>query len=301
MIAMQVSTSLFYERATARMSALTAQAGRLQTQIATQKKFLSPSENVAAARQIAEFDRKDADATAYKSNLKLGETLLQQADSTLQSISTQLQRAIELTTRATTGTLDAENRKVIGTELDSIVDNLMGLANANDINGQPLFGSASGTAAAVRNVDGTFTYNAAPKLSEIPIADGQTLQATETASRIFTSSAGDTLAIITELATALKDGDELSDQDRAALDKLNTADDQVGVVRASVGARGARVDLQQALLESSNTDRADLRSSLEDVDVAATFAELQKTMTILSATQASFTKLSGMSLFDYLR
>jgi flagellar hook-associated protein 3 FlgL len=29
--------------------------------------------------------------------------------------------------------------------------------------------------------------------------------------------------------------------------------------------------------------------------------ELQKTMTILSATQASFTKLSALSLFDYLR
>ncbi len=29
--------------------------------------------------------------------------------------------------------------------------------------------------------------------------------------------------------------------------------------------------------------------------------ELQKTMTILSATQASFSKLSQLSLFDYIR
>ena len=43
------------------------------------------------------------------------------------------------------------------------------------------------------------------------------------------------------------------------------------------------------------------RSKLEDTDVTSAVIELQQLMTALSATQASFTKLSGLSLFDYLR
>ena len=77
--------------------------------------------------------------------------------------------------------------------------------------------------------------------------------------------------------------------------------DQVAAVRASVGARAARVDLQQTLLTQSNSDRAELRQSVENVDITGAVADLQQTMTILSATQASFTKLASLSLFDYLK
>ena len=43
------------------------------------------------------------------------------------------------------------------------------------------------------------------------------------------------------------------------------------------------------------------RSAIEDVDVSQAITDLQKTMTVLQATQASFSKLSGLSLFNYLR
>jgi flagellar hook-associated protein 3 FlgL len=41
--------------------------------------------------------------------------------------------------------------------------------------------------------------------------------------------------------------------------------------------------------------------ALEDTDVTTAVTQLQKTLTILQATQASFTKLTSLSLFDYLR
>ena len=77
--------------------------------------------------------------------------------------------------------------------------------------------------------------------------------------------------------------------------------DSVATVQASVGAREARVELQQGLQQAASTDRAQLRSSIEDVDPVETITKLQQTMTVLQATQASFTKLSSLSLFDYLK
>lgn len=298
---MQISSNLMFDRSSSRMSDLMATATKLNTQIATGKKINTPSENVTVAQQIAEFDRKDADAAAYSTNLNLSASLLKQADATLGSMTEQLQRATDLVTQAATGTLSDSNRKVIGGELSALVDSLVSLGNTKDLRGQPLFGSASGTDAVIRNSDGSFTYNTAPKLSEIPIADGVTVQATETASRIFNSSAGDTLAKLAQLAAALQTGTDQASTARDALAPLKAAGDQVSIVQASVGARAARVELQQGLLTNANLDRAELRSSMEDIDVTETYAELSKTLTILNATQQSFSKLSQLSLFNYLR
>ena len=298
---MQISSSLMVDRSAARMGSLMSNAVKLQTQLATGKKFTSPSENVAIGQQLAEFDRKNIDAAAYTSNMNMSSSLLSQADTTLESITTQMQRATELTVRAGNGSLSVQDRKVIGDELKAVVDTLVGLGNVTDSNGRSLFGSASGDAAITKNADGTFTYNTAPSLSEVPIADNMSIQPTETAARIFQSPAGDTLAILSQLAAALQGGDTTGESARGALDKINSATDQVSIVQASVGARAARVELQQTLQENVSADREELRSSLEDTDMTATAAEFAKTMTILNATQSSFSKLSQLSLFSYLR
>ena len=75
----------------------------------------------------------------------------------------------------------------------------------------------------------------------------------------------------------------------------------VGGTHASLGARAARVDLVAGQLTTAAADREDTRSGIEDVDVTKTITELQKTMTILQATQSSFSRLSSLSLFDYLK
>jgi flagellar hook-associated protein 3 FlgL len=233
--------------------------------------------------------------------MNMSQSMLSQADTTLESITTQMQRATELTVRAGNGTLSMQDRKVIGDELKAVVDTLMGLGNVNDSNGRSLFGSADGTAAITKNADGTFTYNTAPSLSEVPIADNMSIQPTETAARIFQSPAGDTLSILSQLASALQGGDSTGQSARDALDKVNAATDQVSIVQSSVGARAARVELQQTLQENVSADREELRSSLEDTDITSAAAEFAKTMTILNATQSSFSKLSQLSLFSYLR
>lgn len=298
---MQISTNLFYDSSARRMTSLNDTATQLQTQISTGKKIQSPSDDAVLAQQTAEFDRQDADAAVYKTNLTLAGSQLEQTDGTLSSISTQIQRAIELTTQAANGTQSDATRAIIGNELNSIVGALVGLANTSDVRGQPLFGTPNGTAAVTANSNGTFTY-ASTSVSEIPIAAGQSVQATESASRVFQFGGTDTLSVISNLAqTLIAGGSGAGTAATSALAQLKTANDQVSTVQASVGARSARVDLQQTLLNTANTDRAALRSKVEDVDVTSAVADLQKTMTILSATQASFTKLASLSLFDYLK
>lgn len=298
---MQISTNSFYSTAASRMSQMSARASDLQTELATGKKLQKPSDDPAAAQQIAELDRKDADATVYGSNMTLAGSLLDQADSVLTQIQTQMTRATELATQAATGTQNDASRKNIATELKSIIDSLVTLANTKNVRGQSLFGTPGGTSAVTNNGDGTFTFPTAT-VSEIPIADGQSVQATESAQRIFDIGGGNnSLAMLSKLAAALDAGGDVSTAVSQSLDGLSAATDQIANVQASVGARGARIDLQQQLLSTANTDRADLRGKLEQVDMSDTIVQLQQMMTALSAAQSSFSKLSSLSLFNYLK
>lgn len=297
---MQISTNVFYDMASRRMTALTGKANAAMLEISTGKKLQNPSDNAAAAAQVAEFDRRDADDAVYKTNLTLAGSLLQQADTTLGQIGNQVQKALELATQAANGTLSAANRASVGDQIASIRDALVGLANSKDARGLPLFGAAAGTDA-VRLKDGAYTYTEAD-VSEIPIADGQSIEVTVGAERVFKAGSSDTLNVLNNLVAALKTGTgDVGGTIRDAMDKLSAANDNVASVQASIGAREARVDLQKGLQEQAATDRADLRSNVEDADPTTAITKLQQTMTVLQATQASFTKLSSLSLFDYLK
>ncbi|MEG3163421.1 hypothetical protein U1701_02325 [Sphingomonas sp. PB2P19] len=297
---LSVSTSAFYDRAANTIASTTAKTDTINTQIASGKKFQAASDDSVAYQRLSGLARATADGKAYDTNLTIAGSLLQQADTTLSAISTQLQKASELAIQANNGTLSAAQRATIGEQLSGIADTITGLANIKDLRGQPLFGGADGGAAVTKNADGRYSY-ADTAASPIPIGDGQTVQAGETASRVLTFGDTDALSVIAGLAAALQSGGDLGTTGAAAIDDLAAAGAQVTAMQASLGARAARVELHQAAQKDIATDREDTRSTIEDTDIVAATVELQKQMTILNATSASFTKLSSLSLFDYLK
>jgi flagellar hook-associated protein 3 FlgL len=306
---MQIATSLFYDRSTTAMNSLSAKAEALQNQISTGVKLTAPSSDSAAYQRLAGLKRDTVNDTVYAANLGTAESVLKQGDTSLTAITDQLQSATELVTQAKTGTLNAANRKAIGEQIAGLVATLTNLANAKDARGQALFGGADGAPAVA--TDGSYALAAKP-VSGIPIGDGQSVQANETAARIFTvggktkadgsiEGGTNTLAMLSAIATALQSDDFDASSLDTSLADITAASDQVSTVQASLGARAARVDLETSRLTDVAADREATRSGLEDTDITTTVVELQKTMPILSATQASFTKLSALSLFDYLR
>ena len=292
-----LSTRLFYDRATFAMQSLTARADTINTQVATGKKLLAASDDSAGYQRLQGVRRATADNKTDAANVTLAQAVLQQADTALGALGDQLQRASELTVRAGNGSNSAEERAAIAGELSEILASIVALANAGDVRGGPLFGGASGDEAVTKNADGALGF-AAGEGAAIPIGDGQTVQPSSNARNFLGTANGDIGSAITAIVAALRNGDAVP---VAAVADLKTVSDQVTQTRASLGARAARVDLQAGQLKAAAADREVTRAGIEDVDVTEAITELQKTMTILSATQASFSKLSQLSLFDYLR
>lgn len=296
---MTVATSLFYDRARNAMTALSARADTLNTQISTGKKLAAPSDDPLAYSRLRGLATQSADGTAYAGNLKIAASILSTADTTLTSIRAQVTRASELAVQANNGTLSPDNRRSIAEELTGIVQTLSSLANVKDARGQPLFGGPDGGAALTTT--GGVTQFASGTVPSIPINDGQSIQPSVTASALFQFGGTDTLSVIGTFAASLRGGGPLGTAGSTAIAQLQIAGDLVDTAQASVGARGARVDLEQSTQTAAALERETLRSGLEDTDVTAAITDLQKTMTTLQATQASFSKLSSLSLFDYLK
>ena len=297
---MTIATNLFYQRASAAMTSLSAQADTLNTQIATGKRIQAPSDDPLAYNRLRGIADQTADGNAYAGNLKIAAAVLSTADTTLTSITAQLTRAQELAVQANNGTLSADDRAAIGEELAGIVQTLAGLGNTKDTNGQPLFGDRSGNASVTLNADGSYSFasGAAPTM---PIGNGESIQSSVTAASLFSFGGTNTLKVIGDFAATLQSGQPIGNSGSDAIASLQTAASQVDTAQASVGARAARVDLEQSNQTAAATERETLRSGLEDTDVTAAITTLQKTMTTLQATQASFTKLASLSLFDYLK
>ncbi len=305
---MQISTSVFYDQATQRLSDLNAYADKLNTQISTTKRFTAPSDDVVAYQKLAQLKQQNTDATSYNNNLALAGSLLDQSDTQLAAVTDMIQQAQEQAVRANSGTMSDTDRQAIATQLRSILDSLVNIANTKDTRNQPLFGAATGDSAVTVAADGTVSFTGTGTPASIPVGDGESIQPTESAANVFggiqtDSGTTDLFSIIKNLADTLDTPGSagVATAAGAAIDGLNAASDHVSGVRASLGARNARVDLEQQQATDTATDREVQRSGLEDTDITSTVIALQKTMTVLSATQASFTKLSSLSLFDYLK
>ena len=296
-----LSSSLFFDRTAGAMSSLTTRAQTLQDQISTGNKLAAPADDVGAYQQLRAIATAGADGTADAANIGVAQARITGADTTLTAITTQLQRASELAVQARNGTLNDSDRRGIATELGTIADTIADLANGVDASGQPLFGGADTGAAVVANADGTHTL-ATSKTPSVPIGAGQSVVPGENATAVLGLSGGrNTIDMIAGLAAALKGGGDTGAALGTAITDLSTATAQVSDVQASLGARGARLDLVSAQATTAATQRETRRSALEDTDVTQAITDLQKTMTVLQATQASFTKLSSLSLFDYLK
>lgn len=299
---MRIATSQMYSRPTSLMTQLTAEADKTQTQIATTKLGITAASDAAAYIKLQQIQRATTGDATYKANITIAQGVVAQADQTLDSVEIQMQRALELATRASTGTLSESDRASVGEELASIRDTLFALANTkDDIRGQPLFGGASGDAAYVKNADGSISFAGTGEASGIPIGDGESVQPTISGERVFTTGQADVFAILGSFAEALKSNGDIKAAGDAALDGINASLKDIALAHASIGARGARLELQADRLTDVAETREDVRSGIEDTDIPTAAANLQKVLTVLQATQASFTKLTSMSLFDYIK
>ena len=88
---------------------------------------------------------------------------------------------------------------------------------------------------------------------------------------------------------------------QGSLQQLDQATDHFLGVRAQIGVRLATLESTDASREAMDIDLASSLSDLRDLDYAQAITKMNQQLVGLQAAQLSYTKISELSLFNYLR
>ena len=299
-----LSTGAFYDRATRQIGSLRAEADDLQRQIGSGERLSRSSDDPVAAAQLRTLSREQRLAEVDQRNSDLAQNNLKLTDDALDQVSNVLIRAKELATAAANGTLSDDQRNSIGTEIESLRQSLLLIANSRDGAGHALFGGqVAGTAYDASG--GSITYVGTAGADPVTLGDGQTVTPALTGPEVFefqlNGSQTDLFSVLGALGTALQSGSDEGAAGRDAITALDAGLDKVTSAQTIVGARMGWVELMDQRREATGEMAADQQASIGGADLATAMTRLQEITTVLEASQASFVRLANLSLFDVLR
>ena len=306
---MQISTAFIFDRATTQMSNAMNALSKSQAQIATGKQILTPSDAPDQAAMMARIKATIARQDNYSKALYTVQPRLDLESPTLSSASDVLVRIKELTIQATNGTQGTVSRTAIATEMQGLRNQLLSLANARDTTGNYIFaGSKVSTPAFQADATGAVSYQGDQTRMNIAVGDQRQLPLNRPGTNAFVrvvrtdadgvSSGTGFFQAVDDLITAVKINDKsVMQRGLTEMDALHTG---VVLAQADSGTSMKVVEQQGIMLDDTKITLKTALSKVEDLDMATAITQMQKQMVSLEAAQASFAKISQLSLFKYI-
>jgi flagellar hook-associated protein 3 FlgL len=266
----------------------------LQDQASSLKRLRRPSDApadvVSAMGLRADLGRNDQisrnidDATAW----------LGTADNALQQTVTQLQRVNDLMVQARNTSLDATSRAAIASQIDSIKNTIIGLANTQYAGRAIFAGTASGGTA----YSSTGTYVGVSSPIERTVGPGQRVQVNVNGDEVFGTPGNDLFTLLGQISDAVRN-------DPTQLDTLSTTfDGATNTVQTALAEVGARFQRVSALQSQNSSDAVTMKknlSDIEDADIAQVMMNLQTQQVAYQAALQATARAIQPSLADFLQ
>jgi flagellar hook-associated protein 3 FlgL len=203
------------------------------------------------------------------------------------------------------GSLSADQRKILSTNLTASLTTLVGFANTKDATGNYMYaGFKSDTVPFTATASGA-TYNGDSNQLQLQVDAQRKMIVNAPGDSVFQAGGNDVFSTYSDLI-AILDNPASTDADvsngvAAALASMDTAISTVANVRSSVGIRLNEIDALNDVGQSRDIQYAKSLSELQDLDYAQALSDLSQSKIILEAAQKSFVQITGLSLFDYIR
>lgn len=259
---------------------------RLSTQVSTQKRLQTPSDDPVANARISQIRRAQGNEDAYAANAQTAATLATRVDAAFESVNDIMVRATEITVQSANETYTPDQRKAFAIELRELAATIDQISKQKDSRGMELFPAGQPVAFA--------------------IGDGVTASGTVSRDEAFgsISTGGTTKSIGTILEEAAVAAESGTQADRtAALQTVRDASDHV-IEKTSVhGLNAGRIDEQSEMLINSKMLMSEERGAIEQLsgtDVAEATALIKANITSLETAQAIFARVNKQTLFDVL-
>jgi flagellar hook-associated protein 3 FlgL len=281
-----------------------AKLAGLQQSAMDLKKFSSVSDDPAAAADAMAVRAQQTAAAQYGRNISDGAAWLATADNALAGATTLLQNAKDLTMQGANGAINAEGRKAIAVQLESIRADLLSKANTQYM-GRTIFAGNSSAGAAFENgplpID-PVVYTGGSGSVDRRISANTTIRVDADGAAIFgrdnTDGKGDSVfGLLKTIADALRTGGDVA----AHIDAMDTALSTVINGRSEVGARHAHLLRAQEANANAVVDLENQRSGIEDLDLAKAILDVKSQELAYQAALGVTAKVLQPTLMDFLR
>ena len=294
---MRISTAQYYKTNADQLQARQNKVAEVQAKLGSGKQLLHPSENPSKADLISRLESGKERQAVYSKNVDAAQTRLTSEEAVLTSMTQIMQRITELTVQGGNDTLAAEDRAVIAAEVKALRDELLNLANTQDINGNYIFsGNKVQAPAFAEDSSGVVTYNGDYGRLQINVSDVRRLSINTIGPELFSTA---DFAALDDLVTKLT-GDNGSGI-RSSISKVEAISNKLTVSYGTMASRVAAIESQRTIIEDTELRIDELLLREDDLDYAAAVTELTQESVALQALQASFAKLSQLTLFNFIR
>lgn len=179
---MRVATSSIYDVNVAALNQQQARLLQTQQQVSSGRRMLTPADDPAAAALALNVTQADAANTQFISNIEMAQNSLALSEGVLQGVTTLLQDVRSIAVNAgNAATLSNSDRKMLASDLQGRLDDLIVLSNHTDANGSYLFSGYQGNTTPFVMTAGGVQY-----LGD----DGQRMVQVSTAGQVATGDSG---------------------------------------------------------------------------------------------------------------
>ena len=307
---MQISTNLMFDRAIAQMGVTQDRLSKTQMQLSTTKQINKPSDAPDQAATITRLKSAIDRQNAYVSTINSVKDKLSQQETGASNATDVLTRLKELTIQAANDTYSGVDRKSIDLEVRQLRDQLLSLANTQDVNGNFIFsGSRVGKQAFATDENGKLVYQGDQTVSATGVGDQSAVDINRSGTNPFDKIvrldennkkvAVGFFQVIDDLSAALQSNN--SGDIKRAVGEMTTLQQGLSDSLASIGAATNKIDNQASLAEENVLRMKSTLSQVEDTDYTEAITKMNKDILALQAAQSSFAKIAQLNLFDYIK
>ncbi len=278
---------------------------RAQNQLSSGKKLNTVSDDPDLVSSLLTARAALENARQINNNLGRVQTEVNGAEKALQQASKSFERARVLGAQGATSNATADSRAVLATEVETIIDELVGITRTT-VEGRYIF-SGDQDQTPPYSVD----FSQVPPISaylgsagnnrEIQHPNGSRFTIGKTAKDIFDSANAleNVFSNLSALRDTLLNNDELGI--RAALDTAHTSSAHLERQLAFYGAAQNRVANAVDFGKKHQQDLIQEIGNIENADIVEAILEMQQAQTQLQSALQSKAQLNRQSLFDFLR
>lgn len=270
-----------------------------EQQIASGLSVNVPSDNPAAAAALVQNAAQTSQADQFQRSIGSIQGEIQNADSTLNSVTTALQQAISLGVEGANGTVNSADRAAIVTQIQGIQGQLLSLANLTYQGNYVFAGTATQTTPYVLDPSSAsgVTYQGNSGVNSVTLGNHFSLQTNLPGAQLFSASGSDMFQSIQDLITTLQSGTGIG----TAVTEVGNASSYIDAQAGFYGNALNQLNSQQTYLSSNTAELAEQQSTVGGADLPAVISNLTTAQTSLQATLEAIGQTANTNLFEYLK